>query len=197
VPGLFDYSLLVGLAPQGTHGGLASLEVQVERNIADAAPHFSLHAEHEEQIAILGIVDVLQPWTAKKKLAQVYKRAIGMETDNGTRRLSLILDTAHPASYRERFLAFMEELFTQGSWLESLPRLSGGTWAHALHCLVDQLPEPQRSWAHRQQALAESWAGTGPEEDEHENAVALETLSSFLAGVPLTPHADSPRPRPV
>merc|ERR1712190_265949 len=68
---------------------------------------------------------------------------MGMERDDGRFRQSQILDTVHPGSYKARFLGFVEELFTPGSWVQSLPRMCGG-WTHVLLIQIEQLPDPQR-----------------------------------------------------
>merc|ERR1711920_136403 len=71
-----------------------------------------------------------------------------MERDDDGNYYGEMLDTVRPVPYRERFTNFMEELFEEGSWLESLPRLHDD-WAGVPRRQINQLPEPVRDEAIR------------------------------------------------
>jgi len=166
-PGLMDYSLLVGLAPRGTSGGLRRLDVcdmRVAERPLDAlaeggsGPSRSgghWRVEAQERTAFVGIIDVLQFWTPKKRMARGLKKALGLERDEDGEYHGEILDTLEPEPYMERFLHFVRETFTEGSWVTSLPRLSGGDWADVLVRQIRCLPGPQQeeAMAKRQYAI--------------------------------------------
>merc|ERR1740133_814288 len=122
-----------------------------------------------QMVAIVGIVDVLQFWTPAKRIAQAIKRTVGMERDGGRDHCGEVIDTVWPENYAARFLRFLRELFTQGSWVDSLAHMSGGDWLSVLTVQIEQLPEPQRRQAealyHRAEEL--EWAQSswfGPED---------------------------------
>merc|ERR1711879_151687 len=105
--------------------------------------------------AIVGIVDVLQFWTPAKRIAHRFKRSVGMERDGGRDCCGEIIDTVWPSHYGRRFLRFLREMFTQGSWVDSLRRMAGGDWSCVLVIQIEQLPEPQRRLAQAEQFRAE------------------------------------------
>merc|ERR1711920_760523 len=108
------------------------------------------------------------------------KRVMGMERDGGRFRQSQILDTVHPGSYKNRFIGFMDELFTPGSWVESLPRMCCGTRTHVLLIQIEQLPEPRRSEA---RALYENANSGAMPTVSRRPPERLPTLNDFLDGV--------------
>merc|ERR1712048_392367 len=100
----------------------------------------------EEMTILIGIIDVLQFWTPKKRLARRFKKAMHMERDEDGSYRGDMLDTVKPAVYKERFTNYARELFTSGSWLESLPRMYGG-WENVVSVMISQLPEAQQNEA--------------------------------------------------
>lgn len=67
-----------------------------------------------------------------------------MERDDDNEYHGEMLDTVRPTPYRERYLAFMREIFTEGSWLNSLPRLHGDDWGIVPQRQINQLPAALR-----------------------------------------------------
>jgi len=142
-----DYSLLVGLVPRGTPGGLVRLDVRDERVVAknEAGGMWSVQAR--EMTVLVGVIDILQFWTPTKRAARLLKKGLGKEHDLDGGYHGEILDTVKPELYAARFLGFMCELFTGGSWLESLPLMYGGDWSRVTALQIHQLPDFQRSKA--------------------------------------------------
>jgi len=154
-PGLMDYSLLVGLAPAGTPGGLTRLEVLDTHHQMLESGEWSLQVE--EKVVFLGIVDVLQFWTPRKRIARGLKKwVLGMECDEDGSYHGEILDTLAPEPYKERFMRFLRATFSSGSWLYSLPKLCDGDWAQVLVRQIQWLPEAQQAIAmsHHEQAVS-------------------------------------------
>merc|ERR1712203_899387 len=67
-----------------------------------------------------------------------------------------ILDTVEPDHYMARFLGFMREVFSEGSWVDSLPRMNGGEWSRVTAIQIQHLPDLQR-----EQALEFQQSATG------------------------------------
>jgi len=126
-PGLMDYSLLVGIVPRNTAGGLVSLDVRDEFTLKnrDAEGREKWVVQARDMTVLVGIIDILQFWTPTKRAARLLKKGLGKERDLDGEYHGEILDTVKPEAYSTRFLAFMGEVFAAGSWLESLPRLYG------------------------------------------------------------------------
>jgi len=155
-PGLMDYSLLVGLVPRGTPGGLVRLDVCDERTVAGPDEESPWTVEAREMTVLIGIIDILQFWTPTKRAARFLKKGLGKERDLDGGYHGEILDTVKPEPYSIRFLGFMGEVFTPGSWLDSLPRMYGGDWSRVTALQVHQLPEPQRDEALERQRTCAS-----------------------------------------
>merc|ERR1712216_296565 len=147
-PGLMDYSLLVGVAPKGTCGGLAPLAIRSQKVQASNENESQWTTAAEEKVIFVGIIDILQFWTPKKRAARRYKKLVGMEgekTETGEKLYNL--DTCRPNVYKDRFIHFMSEVFKPCSWVHSLPRLRDGGWKSVLLIFFEQLPENQRARA--------------------------------------------------
>lgn len=144
-PGLMDYSLLVGLVPRGTPGGIYRLDVcdTTIRGSPVLLPEF-WRVEVERKTALIGVIDVLQFWTPAKRIARQLKKAVGMEHDDDWEYHGEILDTLQPAPYKRRFLRFMQEVFLAGSWMDSLLRLADGDWDQVLEKHILLLPFEQQ-----------------------------------------------------
>jgi len=122
----------------------------------DGGERWRVHAE--DLTIILGIIDILQFWTPRKRIARRFKKLLGMERDDNNEYNGAMLDTVRPEYYRPRFLAFMRELFSEGSWADSLPRLYGrkGKGEGLVQRQVSQLPEPAQRDVRRK--TAGGWA---------------------------------------
>jgi len=147
-PGLMDYSLLIGLVPRDTPGGLNRLNVNDSRMRTDMAAE-PWRTEAEPKTALIGIIDVLQFWTPAKRIARTLKLAVGMELDEDWEYHGEILDTLQPAPYKQRFHRFVKEVFVQGSWMDSLVRLNDGDWSKVLEKHISLLPFAQGKEAER------------------------------------------------
>jgi len=153
-PGLMDYSLLIGLVPRDTPGGLNRLDVNDSRTCSTGGSRLCRRstggalAEHwrveaEPKTALIGIIDVLQFWTPAKRIARTLKQAAGMEFDEDWEYHGAILDTLQPAPYKQRFHRFVQEVFVQGTWIDSLLRLNDGDWIKVLEKHLSLLPFEQ------------------------------------------------------
>jgi len=149
-PGLMDYSLLIGLVPRDTPGGLSRLDVNDSRTRSSPrVPAENWRIEAEPKTALIGVIDVLQFWTPAKCIARTLKRAAGMELDEDWEYHGEMLDTLQPAPYKQRFHRFVQEVFVQGSWVDSLFRLNDGDWSKVLEKHISQLPFEQGKEAER------------------------------------------------
>lgn len=148
-PGLMDYSLLVGVVPRGTPGGIIRLDVRDERLQHCMGPdgRTCYDVQVQDATVLVGVIDILQFWTPTKRAARLLKKGLGKERDLDGGYHGEILDTVKPELYSARFLAFMGEVFSAGSWVESLPRLYGGDWSRVTALQICQLPESQRKEA--------------------------------------------------
>jgi len=161
-PGLMDYSLLIGLVPRDAPGGLNRLNVNDSRTRSSPimpAEHWRVEAE--PKTALIGIIDVLQFWTPAKRIARTLKRAAGMELDEDWEYHGEILDTLQPAPYKQRFHRFVQEVFVQGSWIDSLLRLNDGDWSKVLEKHLSLLPFEQGKEAERRRRY-QSCGRSGP-----------------------------------
>jgi len=149
VPGLMDYSLLVGVVPRGTPGGIVRLDVRDERTVRErnTEGRGQWAVQVKEMTVLVGIIDILQFWTPTKRAARLLKKGLGKERDLDGEYHGEILDTVKPEPYSARFLAFMGEVFSAGSWLDSLPRMYGGDWTRVTALQIHQLPDFQREEA--------------------------------------------------
>jgi len=155
-PGLMDYSLLVGVVPCGTPGGYARMDVREQRlalevgeeeggrSGEDPPAEDSWQVQAAGRTVLLGIIDILQFWTPRKRIARRLKKLMHMERDDDNEYNGAMLDTVRPEHYRPRFMAFMREAFSEGSWTDSIPRLYGRRGSGTVQRLIDQLPEPQK-----------------------------------------------------
>eukprot|EP00401_Gymnodinium_catenatum_P083283 CAMPEP_0117591734 /NCGR_PEP_ID=MMETSP0784-20121206/71701_1 /TAXON_ID=39447 /ORGANISM="" /LENGTH=695 /DNA_ID=CAMNT_0005393497 /DNA_START=620 /DNA_END=2707 /DNA_ORIENTATION=- len=177
-PGLMDYSLLVGVAPRGTPGGVFRLDVTDERMVAypDDPNRWRVYAE--ERTVLVGIIDILQFWTPAKRAARLLKTGLGKERDLDGGYHGEILDTVRPEAYAARFLGFMQEVFAEGSWTESLPRMNGGDWSRVTSLQIHRLPEPQRNRALERQRAA---TARRRENDQHWRLDGLAALGCYSA----------------
>jgi len=149
-PGLMDYSLLIGLVPRDTPGGLNRLDVNDSRiRSSPVIPAEHWQCEAEPKTALIGIIDVLQFWTPAKRIARTLKLAAGMELDEDWEYHGEILDTLQPAPYKHRFHRFVKEVFVNGSWIDSLVRLNDGDWSKVLEKHILLLPFAQGKEAER------------------------------------------------
>lgn len=153
--GLMDYSLLVGLVPKGTPNGI---DVRDERAVRRKGSDGEVRWEREcrEATAVVGVIDILQFWTHGKRAARLLKKGLGRENDLDGEYHGEILDTVEPDLYSARFLSFLQELFREGSWVESLPRMCGGDWGRVAALQICQLPRPVRLEAQERQRAAVS-----------------------------------------
>jgi len=203
--GIMDYSLVLGLVSDDTPGGLFRIKVRDEIMdlTREVAAHDEWRVESVQKTAIIGMVDVLQFWTPAKRIANGFKRAVGMNDE--------VIDTVQPDQYGHRFLKFMRELFTRCSWMRSLSRMAGGDWLSVLLIHIDQLPDAQRRRAQAlyQWAESEHWAKHSRDQRRNDGAhheypgirerckrpsflgdtAPTETLSSFLHGKELLGNA--------
>jgi len=164
-PGLMDYSLLVGVVPRGAAGGCARIDVTEQRLVLDPVrpdpgkaddggrseplpaaedEDERWQARTEDRTLLLGIIDILQFWTPRKRLARRFKKFMLMERDDDNEYNGQLLDTVRPEHYRPRFLAFLREALAEGSWAESLPRLHRCKSDVLVERQISQLPEPTR-----------------------------------------------------
>uniref|UniRef100_A0A7S1XX54 PIPK domain-containing protein n=1 Tax=Phaeomonas parva TaxID=124430 RepID=A0A7S1XX54_9STRA len=97
-----DYSLLVAFVPEDA---AAAQEYQQQ---LEPSYYLSTRVTSGERryIAYCRIIDILCPWSPKKRLAQVTKIALGKPPDG--------LSTAPPTAYKGRFISFVaERLFSR------------------------------------------------------------------------------------
>lgn len=148
-PGLMDYSLLVGVVPRGTPGGVTRLDVRDERIVRRRGNNGVVRwdVQAKDMTVLVGVIDILQFWTPTKRAARLLKKGLGKERDLDGGYHGEILDTVKPEPYSVRFMAFMGEVFTAGSWVQSLPHMYGGDWCRVPALQICQLPEAQREEA--------------------------------------------------
>jgi len=132
------------------------LDVRDERTFweRDASGRGHWAVEAKDMTVLVGVIDILQFWTPTKRAARLLKKGLGKERDLGGEYHGEILDTVKPEAYYARFVGFMSEVFTAGSWLESLPRMCGGDWARVTTLQICQLPKPQLEEALERQRAA-------------------------------------------
>eukprot|EP00929_Paragymnodinium_shiwhaense_P009750 TRINITY_DN114047_c0_g1_i1.p1 TRINITY_DN114047_c0_g1~~TRINITY_DN114047_c0_g1_i1.p1 ORF type:complete len:467 (-),score=89.86 TRINITY_DN114047_c0_g1_i1:214-1527(-) len=187
-PGFMDYSMILGVVSRGTPGGCHRMDVVIEKTVAkgsrDASDPHLYEVKKEEATLLLGVVDVLQFWTPKKRIARRFKKLMKLEHDEGEYRGDL-LDTVPPRVYGLRFLKFMKEVFRAGSWLESLPVLHDHRWKKVPMIRIHHLPEAQRRDAETARAAEDDVVADSPTEKEikdlswDEYVTSLKELSTF------------------
>jgi len=157
-PGLMDYSLLVGVAPLGTPGGLISLKMRDERTVyhndVEHGWKSGWQVESTDVVVSVGIIDILQFWNTKKRIARYMKKLVGKERDDDGKYKGGMLDSVQPEVYQQRFIRFVDQVFASGSWLESLPKMYENNWGYVPLRQIHQLPDPQRSKAEMQHTAA-------------------------------------------